>query len=260
MKKLILVTNDLPAAGKTTLSEILVHTLSSEEYQTAHVATHSSDDADDRLSSSAEAILWDFAEDTNLATPISLLDNHDVVIIDVGTGDIADFHDYSERTQLCDYLGELGVELTIALPFDGSADQHESLIEIAESFSDNADYLLVNHGETEKEEWDGSYAQKVMSYLGVVEITAPTPKDALVNGLEEADVPLHHALADHSNLPKNIRAALSKWEKEFTAIIKNEARGVIFPEGEGSRVLGLTEQPKAAKKTKTATKSTSVSV
>ncbi len=235
MKKLILIANDLPGSGKSTLSEVLVANFTSQELSVGHLATNCSDDADERLSPSPSITAWDFEEDSEMNTLLAHLDESDAVVIDIGTGDLSDFYEKAEDTQLFDILGELGVELTVAIPLHGGSDPTETIVEIAESFSDNADYVVVREGKLPREIWEGSYAQKVMKYLGAVEITAPGANGALGKALGELGYDLHEAQTHRNNLPRALKAPLSKWESQLGNKLGSGAHVCFFPEKEDSR-------------------------
>lgn len=240
MKKLVLVVNDLPATGKSTLSEVLVSSLSRQGIAAAHAFTHCSDDAEERITESPNAIAWDFEEESDLDKLVALIDENDAVVVDVGTGDTADLHEFAERMQLFDYLGELAVELTLAIPLSDDPEKNESLVEIAEAFSDNADYLVVRQAKAD-DGWEDSYANKVMSYLSAIEITAPSANGPLEKALVAAEFELHQALANRDELPKNLKAAVTKWEKQFGDIVASQAHEYIFPDREEHRARGVQD-------------------
>lgn len=246
MKKLVFVLNDLPAVGKSTLSEVISGQLSRKSVTTSLVATVCSNDADDRLSQSETIIPWDFEDDEDLSKLVSFLDENEVVVVDVGTGDTADLHDFSERSQLFEFLGELGVELTLVIPVNSNPDHEDAVVEIAEAFADNADYVIVWEAEADKNGWDDSYASKVMSYLSAVEITAPAINGAFARSLDSHDYELHDAIANRDELPGDLKSALKKWESQFGKLIESEAGEFVFPEQEETRVPGHGDQSSAA--------------
>ncbi len=232
MKKLVLVTNDLPGSGKSTLSEVLVASLAADGLTVAHLATNCSDDADERFSPSPDITPWDFDDDRELNTILTSLDDSDALVIDVGTGDINDLHEIAEEAQFFEILGELSVELTLAIPLHGDADPTDTVIEIAEAFSDNADYVLVTDDTFPREIWKGSYARKVMTYLSAIEIAAPKANGALAKALGEHGHELHEAQAHREELPRSITTPLSKWERQYGGKLDAQARDFLFPETE----------------------------
>ncbi len=253
MKKLVLVINDLPGSGKSTLSEVLVEKFEQEGFATGLVATNCSEDADERFSESPAAIPWDFEEDSEMLTLLSKLDESDALVLDIGTGDFAEFHDFAERADFFDVLGELGVELTLVIPLHGDTDPTDTVLEIAECFSDNADYVVVLDSSAPREDWDGSYAQKVMSYLGAVEIKAPAANGALAKALGQHSYELHEAQSHRDALKGDLKSSLAKWEDEFGQKIEASARDFFFPRLriEESKVNPAAKRGKAKTKAKT---------
>lgn len=245
MKKLVLVTNDLPGAGKSTLTEVLFSKLSREGLPTALAATHHSDDADERLSPSPNVVPWDFEEDKDLSSLIGLIDENAAVIVDVGTGDTSELHEFSERTNLFDLLGELGVELTLAIPYSGGEEQIDSIVEIAEAFSDNADYVVLRSRTEAEDLWKGSCAEKAMKHLSGIEVTAPPVNETITKELEAHGCSLSEALVSSNGISAKAVTALKKWARNFGDKIDSEAHDYIFPEEAENRVLGSYSKDRA---------------
>ena len=229
MKKLILVTNDLPGSGKSTFTEVLISNFTVQDLRVGHLATVCSEDADERISPSPQVTAWDFDEDSEMNNLLATLDESDAVVVDIGTGDLSDFRQRAEDAQLLDILGELGIELTIAIPLHGESDPTDTVVEIAESFSDNADYVVVRDCKFPREIWNGSYGQKVMNYLGAIELAAPSANGALGKALGEHGYDLHEAQAHRDDLPRAVKTPLSKWERQFGGKLGSTANEFFFP-------------------------------
>ncbi|MFV1995108.1 MAG: hypothetical protein ACC661_06700, partial [Verrucomicrobiales bacterium] len=224
-------------------SEVLTAKMTADGLNPALLATPGGEDLLDFERKSEHFIPWDYSEDTDLARIVSHLDKHGAVVVDVGSGDALDLHSFCKESQFFECLGELDIELTLAIPLNGSPENADAVVEIAEAFSDNADYVIVRRGLSGKEDasdgWEGSYGQKVMSYLGAAELSAPPVRGALAKSLETHGCLLEQALANLEHVPADLRKSLTKWESQFQGKIIDLAGDYLIPESEETRVLGL---------------------
>ncbi len=238
MKKLVFVINDLSGVGKTTLSNLIHHWQTRNGYSCALLATNCSDEAQDLFSYSRNITTWDFNDDLDLSCLLAEIDGHDSVVIDVGSGDAEKLGKFCEKLDLWEVLGEIDVELTSVLPVSISGHDAPGIVDIAECFSDNSDYLVVTRHKDEfpdgEDEWKGSYPQKALSHLGAIELDSPSVKDTLHKALRAEGYALHEALSEEDEVNGSLRAPLQAWEKAFWKKFESEASEFLAPKLEDS--------------------------
>lgn len=171
MKKLILIQNDYSSSGKTTLTRCI------NRYLNKHRAAHQIVVCSESEADAEGAQAWLDSSGLTLGDFINQLDQSPITILEVGTG-VADlFCRFYQANELQNLLHEMGVEMTVVLPVSGEADSHESVIQAAETFSDNAQYviahLVTSSYEDDDQLWDRSYAARVMDMFEALELHIP---------------------------------------------------------------------------------------
>src|SRR6478609_8602621 len=109
MKRLILIQNDFPGAGKSTLALCLHHFLQS--YRVAHHGVSIVESADE---SKGESQIE--AAQLRRQAFVAELDRSDLVIVEVETGLGEYFTSFYKRNELEHLLPELGFELAVVIP------------------------------------------------------------------------------------------------------------------------------------------------
>src|SRR5471032_2045729 len=109
MKRLILIQNDYPGAGKSTLAECLHHYLQS--YRVQHHLVSLVETADDSCPHDQIE-----AGGFRLPSLIAHLDRSDLVILDVASGLGEMFNSFYKKHELDHVLPELGFEMTVLVP------------------------------------------------------------------------------------------------------------------------------------------------
>lgn len=171
MKRLILIQNDYPSTGKSTLACCFHRYL--HQFGVAHQTLRLVDDSftidDDGT-----------CLDANKLTPFEFLDHVDaspITILEVGTGLGEFFGKFYQNHELDQVLPEADVALSVVLPVTSESDSFDSVIEAAETYSDNAEYLIAHlitsSYEDDDKVWDSSYAARVMDMFEAIELHVP---------------------------------------------------------------------------------------
>ena len=213
MKKLILIANDLESTGKTTTTHVLSEYLERKGIKNQIVAT----DVHAGPSCQGQPLL-DLNDGVTASDFISMLDKWGTVIIDLHSdGGAAVLGEIFQEEEIGCVLSEIEAELTIVIPANEEAEGYERMVEIAEVFNDDADYIVVHTPMTA--EIDGSYehseAAKALDYLGSVEVEMPEFDSEYMKTLEELGLTLGSALANRKALPRHLATEVHAWELAF---------------------------------------------
>jgi hypothetical protein len=171
MKKLILIQNDYPGTGKSTLA------LCFHRYLQQYGVTHQLLSLTEEDSFSQEGTT---AIDASSLTPRAFLAHVDaspLTILDVSTGLGEFFNKFYQGSEMDQILHEAGVAVSVVLPVTADRESFDSVTEAAEVYSDNAEYLIAHlvtscYDEDDKV-WDTSYAARVMDMFEAVELHIP---------------------------------------------------------------------------------------
>lgn len=225
MKKLILIQNDYPSTGKSTLAHCCSRYLSM--HGVSHQLIHLVDDASDDTS----GLRLD-AGSFKTETLLDLLDSSPITLLEVETGMGDFFEKFYQNQQLDLVLREASVSLSVVLPVSSDADSFDSVIEAAEVFSDNAEYtiahLVTSSYEDDDRAWDSSYAARVMDMFEAVELYIPEIGMNL-----ETELRAHHASLDDALLDpmadEHYGKDFTKWMDRVLAQLEG-ARRYLFGE------------------------------
>lgn len=233
MKKLLVVLNDLEGSGKSTVARTLSHYLKENDVPHKLIISEEGD-----AEAGLEGEFWDIEDEIEMSQLIRTLDRSDAVIVDVASGAARNWAEFCESEELDNVLAEMDVEMTVIIPEHLSERCHEEVVDIAEIFSDQADYVIAHLPITAKgsveEKWKGGYAAKALNYLGALEITIPPIGSDLATALESGDVTLGQALGQMENLPRFLEVQVTEW-REQAALACEQAGDYLIPE----RIDGL---------------------
>lgn len=182
---------------------------------------------------------WNLDDELEIGNLISFVDQADVTVIDVATGDGATLAEFFNEEDVFDLLLELETELTIVIPAPNHSAISDEVVAIGEAFADNADYVMVRtpveFDDADDSSWVGSYGEKVMDYMGAHVVEAPAMDVAMLSEIEESHtMGLAEALADRSGLPRYLRDSLHAWELEFSESLAS-APELFIPAETGSK-------------------------
>ncbi len=233
MKKLIVVVNDLERSGKSTLARVLSHHLQAEEVKHLLVT---SDEMD--MTDAFPGEFWDLEDQFDVSQVISAIDRHDAVVLDVHSGAARNWGDLFESEDLENLLAEIDAEMTLVIPDTRTERCNEEICDLAEIFSDQADYLIVHLPGDKRTEikWKGSPAEKAIRYLGASEVEMPGLPDSLHTALENAGVTLPEALNNPSLLPRFAEVQVMQWIERVSSCLAG-GNEQLLPDASGSVAL-----------------------
>lgn len=233
MKKLIVVVNDLERSGKSTLARALSRHLRSEEVKHLLVTSNEMD-----MTDSFPGEFWDLEDQFEVSQLISAIDRNDAVIVDVHSGAARNWADFFDSEDLENLLAEIDAEMTVVIPDTRSERCNEEICDLAELFSDQANYVIAHLPGDKRNEikWKGSPAEKAIRYLGASEVEVPGLSDELRTALANADLELPEALNKPSSLPRFAEVQVSQW---LDRVSRNLASGNehLIPDAAGSVAL-----------------------
>ncbi len=226
MKKLIVVANDLEDSGKSTFALSFQHLLNNQGVKHQFITTDEGD-VDDDFSGD----YWDFDEQLEISQLIRAIDRNDVVILDLNSGDARIWAEFFEENEIDTVLAEIDASMTLVVPCHDSERCHNELIELAEIFSDSADYVIPHFSsitaQTKKLPWKDSYAAKVTDYLGALHFEMPELSQDLETALESHDLTLSQALTQLDQLPRFVEVAAMQWLEQVGKAINGTGEYVL---------------------------------
>jgi len=213
MKKLVLILNDVPEVGKSSFARVFEQFMSRKKIEYLSVSTAET--------SLGHPTHWNLEDELEVGHLISFLDQSDVTVIDVASGDGGTLAEFFNEEEVFELLLEMEAELTLVIPAPNHVGISDEVVAIGEAFADNADYLIVrtpvDFDDADDSSWKGSYGEKVMDYMGAHVIEAPAMDVTMLNEIEDSyETGLALALGDRSDLPRYLRDSLHKWELEFS--------------------------------------------
>ena len=223
MKKLIIVANDGRQTGKTAFTRVLEQFYQRKGIEPMAIYTDASAAPD-------ESAFWDLEEDLTPARLEAYLEETDALIVDISTGRAAEITEFFTENEIFDTLLDLDTELCIATPIHDTKASIDSLVTLADGFADNAEYLVLHSphpGATRPADWAGSYGNKVMGYLGAIDIAVPEFDPGMDGQLAEHDMDLATGLCCRQDLPRFLRDALHKWELSYSDSLEKAMEQLI---------------------------------
>lgn len=237
MKKLILLLNDYPSTGKSTLARCFSHYLSrfGVPHQLKTLVEETDQEDEHQL-------------DASRLTPHSLLDmleENPVTILEVGTGQGEFFGKFYTNHGLDLRLEQAGISLSVVLPVTSESESFDSVIEAAEVYSDHAEYLIAHlitsSYEDDDKVWDTSYAARVMDMFEAVELHIPEVGFQIQHELHARHLDLSDVLLD-AELQAMLGKEFTKWHARVLGQVES-ARQYLFGEAFRPRL-----QPKPLEK------------
>lgn len=238
MKKLILLQNDYPSTGKSTLARCFSHYLNRfgvpHQLRTLVEETDCEDD---------EHLL-----DASRLTPrsfMAVLDDSPITVLEVSTGQGDFFGKFFVNHGIAQVLDEAGISVSVVLPVTSESESFDSVIEAAEIYSDHAEYLIAHlitsSYEDDDKVWDTSYAARVMDMFEAVELHIPEVGFQIEHELHARHMELSDVLLD-TEIQSSLGKDFTKWHNRVLGQVES-ARQYLF--GEAFRP---TLQPKPLEK------------
>ncbi len=225
MKKLIAVINDLEESGKSTFSHSFQHLLNKQGIRHLFITTDPKD-VDDNFTGD----YWDFDEPLEVSQLIMAIDRNDVVLLDVNSGAARTWADFFIDNELETVLSEIDASMTLVIPCHNSELCHSELVELAELFSDSADYVIPHFplpsGGTHRP-WTGSYAAKVTDFLGALHFDMPEINKELTTVLDTHGLSLSQSLCQLDQLPRFVEVATMQWLEQIAKAIDSTGEYVL---------------------------------
>jgi hypothetical protein len=211
MKKMILVTNDAQACGKTSTALVIAEYL--RRKQVRHCLANTS--VNQELP--CDTALLNLEEGCSPAELVDLFDGHDAVVVDVHTEEGQRFGTWFRKHGMDEILMELNVDLTVILPLCDDAIVHREALAMAEMFTGMGDFVAVRSPlmADVPESFFGSQAAKALRLLGASIVEAPALADEVLDEIDAMDLTLPLALTQRPLLPRMITHPLLTWEVEF---------------------------------------------
>jgi hypothetical protein len=222
MKKLILIQNDYPGTGKSTLALCLHRYL--QQYGVSHqLLTLAEEDCGTHMGATALEV--------SSLTPRSFLahvDSSPLTILDVSTGLGEFFNKFYQGCEMDQIFQSAGVALSVVLPVTVDRESFDSVTDAAEVFSDNAEYLIAHlvtscYDEDDKV-WDTSYAARVMDMFEAVELHIP--EITFQTELSTEHLSLDEALMI-DDADERLGKEYTKWHRRVTGQV-DSARQYLF--------------------------------
>ena len=238
MKKLILIQNDHPSTGKSTLVHCLSRYL--DQYGVPHqvkaLAEDLAEDKPDHFLDSSRLTVRSF---------LHVLDKCPITILEISTGLAEFFLKFYQNHQLESLFDGAGISLSVVLPITSESDSFDAVIEAAEVYSDNAEYLIAHlitsSYEDDEKIWDRSYAARVMDMFEAVELHIPEIGFQIEMELRAQHKELAEAILD-LNAAGSYGKDFTKWNNRVMGQVES-ARQYLF--GEAFKPL---TQPKVVEK------------
>lgn len=211
MKKVIIISNNAEACGKTTLATVLCSLYQRRQINFKLIVTS----PDQELP--IPTVLMDVEESFPAAELVDLIDHHEVVIIDTHTGGAERLVREFEKSRMDDVLEELEAELTVVIPVCQDSAVLRNAMELAESYARMAEFLVVHVplAADVPESWSTSSARRILQRLGATEVTMPAVSDGIIDELDNLELDLPLALTQRQHLPRFVRHELLSWEVNF---------------------------------------------
>lgn len=237
MKKLILIQNDYPSTGKSTLARCFSRYL--RQFGVAHQVLSLVEEPQD---DAPETVL-----DGSSLTPrrlLGLVEESSLTILEVATGMGEFFNKFYQTHDLNSVLGAKGIALSVVLPVTGESDSFDAVLDAAETYSDHAEYLIAqlitSSYDDDEKVWDTSYAARVMDMFEAVELHIPEVGFAVELELRTRHQDLAEALLD-PDAESHYGRDFVKWEQRVMGQVES-ARQYLFGDAFKPTVIHRVEK------------------
>ena len=238
MKKLIILQNDYPSTGKSTLARCFSHYLNrfGVSHQLKTLVEETELDDEEHLLDSSRLTPRSFME---------VLEDSPITILEIATGQSEFFGKFYTNHDLAQTLDEADVTLSVVLPVTSESESFDSVIEAAEIYSDHAEYLIAHlitsSYEDDDKVWDTSYAARVMDMFEAVELHIPEVDFQIEHELHARHMDLSDLLLD-AETQLAMGKDFTKWHSRVLGQVES-ARQYLFGE-----CFRPTVQPKPLEK------------
>jgi len=242
MKKLILIQNDYPGTGKSTLA-LCFHRYLQQFGVTHQILSLTEEDAPVMNG----AIPLD-AGTLTPATFFEAVDGSPLTVLEISTGLGEFFNKFYQASEMEQVLFEAGIAVSVVLPVTADRESFDSVIEAAEVYSDTAEYLIAHlvtscYDEDDKV-WDTSYAARVMDMFEAVELHIPEITF-------QHELSMHHMSLDDAlrqpDAEEHLGKDFTKWHRRVMGQVES-ARQYVF--GDAFRPTIVPKQVKPVRKTR----------
>jgi hypothetical protein len=172
MRKLVLLLNDHPNVGKSTLARCFSLYLSQQD-RAHHLKSLGQGGRDPQEIDPSHLSLRHLRQ---------WLEQRPILIIDVASGWGRFFGRFFRLHQVRRMLEETATSLSVVLPVTNAEDSFDSVIEATDLFGEDAEYLVAIRTEAGSEDqqhaWASSYASRVMNLFDAQEINVPQAQAA----------------------------------------------------------------------------------
>ena len=243
MKKLILIQNDYPGTGKSTLALCFHRYL--QQYGVSHQLLSLTEEE-------THSPLGTMTLDASSLTPrefLSHIDASPLTILDVSTGLGEFFNKFYLGSEMSQTLQAAGVAVSVVLPVTVDRESFDSVIDAAEVYSDNAEYLIAHlvtscYDEDDKV-WDTSYAARVMDMFEAVELHIPEITFQVELSTEHMSL---DAALQQDDAEARLGKEYTKWHRRVMGQV-DSARQYLF--GDAFRPTMAPKPAKPVRKAKT---------
>lgn len=225
MKRLILIQNDYSGAGKSTLTQCLHQYLAS--YQVPHhTVVLTERECPEVAHAQIEAV------DLGIESLSEQLEKSNLVVMEVESDLTQHFNKFYEKNELDRLLAAKNFDLTVVLPVTSEVESFDGVLSAAETFSENAQYLIVHTPtssfyEDDTKLWDKSYPAKVMDMFEATDMDMPVCDNNLVHAMKTRQTDLPEALQSAATTDEQLHAEVSRWFRKV-AVSLDSVRKYLF--------------------------------
>jgi hypothetical protein len=240
MKRLILIQNDYSGAGKSTLTQSLHHYLTS--FQVPHHTVVLAESASDSVPHAQIE-----AKGLNMDALNEQLEKSNLIIMEVESDLTQHFNKFYEKNELDHELAEMNFELTVVVPVTSEVESFDGVLAAAETFSENAQYLIVHTPtssfyEDDTKLWDKSYAARVMDMFEATDMQMPVCDHSLTHAMKARHTDLPEALQSTAATDEVLYNEVSRWFRKVTGNL-DSVRKYLF--GDAFRPAVAVKAPAA---------------
>lgn len=242
MKKLIIIQNDSPGTGKSTLS------LCFQRYLAEHGVSHQLLSLTEEGIPAASGAIGIDAGSLNPEEFFAQVDSETLTVFEIATGLGDYFNKFYQSSEMDQLFTEAGIAVSVVLPVTADRESFDAVTDAAEIYSDNAEYLIAHlvtscYDEDDKM-WDTSYAARVMDMFEAVELHIPEITFQAELCAERMSLDTALTLEDAE---ERLGKEYTKWHRRVMGQV-DSARQYLF--GEAFRPTIVPKQAKPVRKTR----------